>query len=402
MNKVHKQIISDIIEECNRNGIAFVLSNRKKVKLPNEPDELAANGFFCEKEKVLAVAGGHSLKKWFWILLHEYNHMLQWKSGNFFSQSSNEMDERFWGWLSGEIELSKDELNAVVENQRNCEIDCEKRTVKMILENPGVGLNVDEYVKKSNAYLYFYSMVKLRRKWYKKAPYEVKEIIDMMPVEFVKDYNKLPKGFKKLVDDNCFAKNEIRKRKVPVHVFLSACECGDIGVVKNYIKSGGDVNVKDNNGYTPLMFACLCGNEEIVEMLLNAKCDVNAKSIFGKTAFNFIRNIKIKSMLKQFVDDNCFEKNRKVSANDFFGACLGGGNIGVVKNYIKNGGDVNIKDNSGYTPLMRACICGNEELIKVLLNAKCDVNAKDKTGFTAYSMTDNKKIQNMLKKAIIK
>lgn len=204
INSFHKKIISDIVSDCNKYKVAFILSNKKRVKLPHEPDEAASHGFFCDKERVLAVAGGNAFDRWICTLLHEYNHMLQWSAGEFFSQSSNDMDEKFWSWLNGDLELSQDELNRVVENQRSCEIDCEKRTYLMIKDNPEFGLNVDAYIRKANAYLYFYSMVKLRRMWYKKAPYEVSKIISMMPVDFVDDYNKLPRGFKKLVDDNCF------------------------------------------------------------------------------------------------------------------------------------------------------------------------------------------------------
>jgi ankyrin repeat protein len=155
------------------------------------------------------------------------------------------------------------------------------------------------------------------------------------------NYDEVVKKFEEDVKEEEVEEEEVKqeevKQKVSADDFLKACKkyC-NIEVVKNYIKNGGDVNIKDENGSTALVCACYENNEEIVEMLLNAKCDVNAKSAYGRTA------------------------------------------------------------------LMNAVLYNNEKIIEMLLNAKCDVNARDNFGAVAFTMASKEKIQNMLKKAIIK
>lgn len=204
LNATHKRILSEIIEECNKNKITFILSHKKRVKLPEENDDAAANGFFADGDRILAVAAGNPVKQWFWVLLHEYNHMKQWKEKVFFTKEGAESEELFWGWLFEGQKLPKEKLNEVVEMQRECEYDCEERTIKMLEDNPEIGIDPVYYTQKVNSYLYFYTMVKRRRKWYKKAPYEVEEIVNIMPKKLLKDYNRVPKKYSDLVDKHCF------------------------------------------------------------------------------------------------------------------------------------------------------------------------------------------------------
>jgi len=204
LNSTHKKFIADIIEDCNKHNITVLLSHEKRVKLPEEDDDAAANGFFCNEDRILAVAAGNPVEQWFWVLLHEYNHFQQWKEKKFYSDKAIEDESLFWGWLFCDHELTKKILDRVTNRQRACELDCEQRTIKTLKEYPEIGIDIKIYTQKVNAYLYFYTMVKRRRRWYKKAPYEVKEIINIMPDKLLKNYNRVPKEYQKLVDKHCF------------------------------------------------------------------------------------------------------------------------------------------------------------------------------------------------------
>jgi ankyrin repeat protein len=50
------------------------------------------------------------------------------------------------------------------------------------------------------------------------------------------------------------------------------------------IKAGADVNAKDNDGWTPLMFAAKENTPEALNALIAAGADVNAQNNDGKTA----------------------------------------------------------------------------------------------------------------------
>ena len=78
------------------------------------------------------------------------------------------------------------------------------------------------------------------------------------------------------------------------------------------------------------------------------------------------------------------------------------GNIQSILKFINAGGDVNLKDKDGNTPLHEASRDGKTKVISMLLKNKANVNAKDKDGKTplheASSSGKNKSYLNPLKK----
>ncbi|MFT6332224.1 MAG: ankyrin repeat protein [Lentimonas sp.] len=60
-----------------------------------------------------------------------------------------------------------------------------------------------------------------------------------------------------------------------------------------------------------------------------------------------------------------------------------GNNIQIAKNLIKGGANVNISDNEGWTPLMRAALSNNSDLIKILLKKSADPRKMNSMGETA-------------------
>ena len=66
---------------------------------------------------------------------------------------------------------------------------------------------------------------------------------------------------------------------------LNGAREGNIEAVKQHLAAGADVNVKDNNGCTPLHTA----TKEIAELLIAKGVDVNAKDDFGRTPLDFAK-----------------------------------------------------------------------------------------------------------------
>ena len=65
-----------------------------------------------------------------------------------------------------------------------------------------------------------------------------------------------------------------------------AAELGKIEAVKQYLDSGGDVNVKSNSGMTPLHHAAYRENKEVIELLIAKGASLNAKDVAGRTPLN--------------------------------------------------------------------------------------------------------------------
>ena len=63
-------------------------------------------------------------------------------------------------------------------------------------------------------------------------------------------------------------------------------------MVNYLIEKGVDVNTKEPNGWSALMFATMLGETESVEILVKAGADVNAKTKDGETALQRAEKIE--------------------------------------------------------------------------------------------------------------
>ena len=65
--------------------------------------------------------------------------------------------------------------------------------------------------------------------------------------------------------------------------FFQAIRNGDLQVVEDCICLGIDVNKKDTNSWTALLYATMTGNEKMVAMLLDNGAKRNVANEFGLT-----------------------------------------------------------------------------------------------------------------------
>lgn len=161
-------------------------------------------------------------------------------------------------------------------------------------------------------------------------------------------------------------------------------------VFKTLLLYGADVNAKSNAGTTALMLASLTNNNpEVIKVLLNAGADVNAKDENGRAAIWFVRfnpNQVIQEMTKVFewlsnLNDALIKATQDNAKYD------------IISLLIKHSADINAKNENGATALMVAAAnTSYPEVINILANAGIDVNAKAKDGQTAlmYAVRFNK------------
>lgn len=148
---------------------------------------------------------------------------------------------------------------------------------------------------------------------------------------------------------------------------IDAARDGDYEAVESLLNAGVDVDAKDNDGWTALMWAAGLGRERIVRLLLNAGADVNAKNKYGSTA------LMSAAEFGEFGNEDCIER------------------------LLNAGADVNAKSKDGHTALMAAAYYGHEDIARLLLDAGADVDAKEKDGKTALSQAENKNIVKLLR-----
>ncbi len=129
---------------------------------------------------------------------------------------------------------------------------------------------------------------------------------------------------------------------------------GDHTRVQELIKKGANIELRDNQGATPLILAARLGNNTIVKILLKNKADINAvDSYFKDTALNW--------------------------------ACYNG-HKNVVETLIANKADIHIRDRDGYTALMDAVSNGHIHIVELLIKHGARIDDQSYRGYTAFSL----------------
>jgi ankyrin repeat protein len=167
----------------------------------------------------------------------------------------------------------------------------------------------------------------------------------------------------------------------PLH---KASKEGNDAVVSLLLEKGGDIEAKTKDGWKPLHIACQNGHESIVSLLMEKGADIEAKdNLGGRTPLHFASlngHESIASLL--------LKNGAKVNAKDSLGGMTPlylasrRGDKAVLSLLLEKGANVNAKDSNGETPLHSASRGGHDDVVSLLLEKGANVNAKDKHGET--------------------
>lgn len=186
-----KKFLKELKETCKENRVGLKLIPKKAIRI--EGNELA--GCFGGARPEIWCATRR--KDWLQILVHESCHMDQFLYDKKMWKKGDSCDQLYY-WLRGKNYRN---INTHINNVQDLETDCEKRSVEKI-KKYGLPIDTTEYVKKANAYIYFYTYIKTFRKWtdHERSPYTLEGIWKKMPSKFLKSYRKLPQEYKRLFD----------------------------------------------------------------------------------------------------------------------------------------------------------------------------------------------------------
>lgn len=147
--------------------------------------------------------------------------------------------------------------------------------------------------------------------------------------------------------------------RTPLH---KACENAYPLLVKAICNAGGDPDIRDNYGETPLLLLAKAGSlnenipkarrSETIQMLLFCGADVHAVNPRGRTVLHLA----------------CTENDHQ-----------------AIETFIEGMADVNAQDLAGFTPLMWAAGRNGAESVKMLLDYEADMNIKAARGQTAIT-----------------
>ncbi|MCQ2584860.1 MAG: ankyrin repeat domain-containing protein [Treponema sp.] len=181
-----------------------------------------------------------------------------------------------------------------------------------------------------------------------------------------------------------------------VTALMKAVREGNDWKIRTLISAGSDVNAKDKDGWTPLMYAVRYQNNvSVVNQLLSQKADVKAQNNFSLSAlvlascFNDNPDI-IKKLLSYYSPSDkevqkAFVQLISTQQTDNFAL------ISKIKLFLDFGLPVN-SYYDGKTPLMYTCkYCTSTKAVKLLLDKNATITVRSTEGKTAFDYAQENK-----------
>ena len=195
LTKHDKKFIEQVKTDCKKYKISCKL---KDVKYLKPVPSIRCTGYFDDENKTLQVAMKE--KDSFEILVHEYGHLTQWVDQVPVYTKASKYLYAVDDWIGG-LNIPMPMVEAAIQGVVDLELDNERRSVKLI-DKYNLSIDKEQYIRKANAYLYFYHWMKRTRKWSRpeNMPYKNKRIIAAMPTTLRGKYNKMPKRLEKLFE----------------------------------------------------------------------------------------------------------------------------------------------------------------------------------------------------------
>lgn len=143
--------------------------------------------------------------------------------------------------------------------------------------------------------------------------------------------------------------------------------------------TGGDINMRDGEGWTLLHHAYFYYDHDLVGLLIKYGADANIVVSPGV---------------------QLSEQNIPISP---FMLAVARRDLQAVKLFLEHGAQINTQDKEGISVLMVAVLSNNEELVNMLLKYKPNIELKDHQGKTAIDYAKElslKNIENILMQAL--
>jgi ankyrin repeat protein len=170
-------------------------------------------------------------------------------------------------------------------------------------------------------------------------------------------------------------------------------------IVELLIEKGADVNVRDDDGYTPLSYAAMIGDFSKVQILLahNANPKIDGKNDATPMHLSVALGPSaqspqiIRALISHGADIEARDKIGRTPlyiAVEHHHASAEIRDIETVDALLSLKADINAKANRGWTPLHVAVWHGDVGMARYLIAHGADVHAKDKKGRTPRDVAE--------------
>ncbi len=170
---------------------------------------------------------------------------------------------------------------------------------------------------------------------------------------------------------------------------------GYSGIVRILLDVGADVDIQNENGWAAIHCASRFGHTYIVELLLNHGANVDIQDIYNWTSLMWSSHsgyIDVTILLLRYGADVDIQNENGWAA---LHCATMKGNKEIIELLLEHGADVNIQDNDGKTALMMAAEKGYIKIVRLLLDNGSNVNIRNNRGKTSYDLATDE-IKNLI------
>ncbi|KAM3605649.1 uncharacterized protein V6R79_002434 [Siganus canaliculatus] len=149
--------------------------------------------------------------------------------------------------------------------------------------------------------------------------------------------------------------------------YLRAARAGNLEKVLDYLKSGVEINICNQNGLNALHLASKEGHVEVVAELLKLEAAVDAATKKGNTALHIASLAGQAEVVKELVNNGANVNAQ--SQNGFTPLYMAAqeNHLEVVRFLLENGASQSIATEDGFTPLAVALQQGHDQVVSLLL-----------------------------------
>jgi DNA-binding NarL/FixJ family response regulator len=170
----------------------------------------------------------------------------------------------------------------------------------------------------------------------------------------------------------------------PSEPLVKAAYENNLAAVKKLLASGADVDVVDKAiDSTALAQATANNNRELMRVLLHAGADINRRNRNGETALMYLSGQSGTDTVRDLIQAGADLELKDDDGETALMAAARLDNTGSLKALIDAGAQIEVKDEEGQTALMLAAREGLADNVRALLAAGAQINSRDENDWTA-------------------
>lgn len=188
-------------------------------------------------------------------------------------------------------------------------------------------------------------------------------------------------------------------------LWFDALKIGNLELLRDYLNNGFDINCKDKNGFSILIWAFYNRNEKVISFAINDKnINVNLEDSMGYSILQNACDFESFELVKKYL---LYHPKLNINFQDSNGITLlmkacWKNKLNIVKELLKHPNiNINLQDKLGYTALIWACYESNQDIVFELLKKDIDINVLTPEKQDAFIIACYKGHEEIIKELLI-